>query len=84
MLLIIVECGRKSLKEEDYYCDKKLIERLIFDARNTQASFDEPWGFLESEKNLFDRYAVKMRFVATMSGLTRWEYKNDSAIDDAK
>ncbi|XP_045481925.1 voltage-dependent calcium channel subunit alpha-2/delta-3 isoform X1 [Harmonia axyridis] len=79
-----VECGRKSLKEEDYYCDKKLIERLIFDARNTQASFDETWGFMEGEENLFDRYAVKMRFVATMSGLTRWEYKNDSAIDDAK
>ncbi|KAK9890429.1 hypothetical protein WA026_010518 [Henosepilachna vigintioctopunctata] len=79
-----VECGRKSLRLEDYYCDKNLIQRLIFDARNTQASFDEPWDFQEKERNLFDRYAVKMRFVATMSGLTRWEYKNDSAIEDDK
>lgn len=79
-----VECGRKSLTDDDYYCDKQLVQRLVFDARNTKDSFNEPWDFQESEKRLFDKYDVSVRFVATMSGLTRWEYKNESAVNNKK
>ncbi|XP_066155401.1 voltage-dependent calcium channel subunit alpha-2/delta-3 isoform X2 [Euwallacea fornicatus] len=73
-----VECGRKTLKDDDYYCDKQLVQRLIFDARNTYEPFKERWTFQStSEKNLFDKYNVTLRFVATMSGLTRWDYIYD-------
>ncbi|XP_066247388.1 voltage-dependent calcium channel subunit alpha-2/delta-3 isoform X3 [Euwallacea similis] len=73
-----VECGRKTLEDDDYYCDKQLVQRLIFDARNTYEPFKERWTFQStSEKNLFDKYNVTLRFVATMSGLTRWDYIYD-------
>ncbi|XP_018322592.1 voltage-dependent calcium channel subunit alpha-2/delta-3 isoform X2 [Agrilus planipennis] len=69
------ECGRKTLQDDDYYCDKDLVQRLIFDARNTLIEFEEPWKFKEEiDKFLFMRFNATLRFVATMSGLTRWEY----------
>ncbi|XP_076262378.1 ca[2+] channel Muscle-specific alpha2/delta subunit isoform X2 [Rhynchophorus ferrugineus] len=70
-----VECGRKTLNDDDYYCDKQLVRRLIFDARNTYEPFKEKWTFQsDPEKKLFEKYNVSLRFVATMSGLTRWDY----------
>ncbi|CAG9759535.1 unnamed protein product [Ceutorhynchus assimilis] len=71
-----IECGRKTLGDDDYYCDKQLVQRLIFDARNTYEPFKEKWAFQSNEKLLskFNKYNVTLRFVATMSGLTRWDY----------
>ncbi|CAG9816684.1 unnamed protein product [Phaedon cochleariae] len=66
--------GKKSLEQNDYYCDMHLVQRLIFDARNTHESFNETWKFKPRELPLFQRYDASLRFVATMSGLTRWEY----------
>lgn len=51
------------------------MQRLIFDARNTYEPFKEKWTFQSHmERKLFDKYDVTLRFVATMSGLTRWDY----------
>lgn len=73
--LLLVECGRKVLGDDDYYCDEQLVQRLIFDAEGTQYAFKEPWTFKnEREELLFKKYNATLRFVATMSGLTRWEY----------
>ncbi|KAH1023063.1 hypothetical protein HUJ04_012343 [Dendroctonus ponderosae] len=70
-----IECGRKTLDDDDYFCDKQLVQRLIFDARNTYEPFKEKWTFQSHmERKLFDKYDVTLRFVATMSGLTRWDY----------
>ncbi|XP_030748485.1 voltage-dependent calcium channel subunit alpha-2/delta-3 [Sitophilus oryzae] len=70
-----IECGRKTLGDDDYYCDKQLVQRLIFDARNTFEPFKEKWSFQSDfERQLFEKYNVSLRFVATMSGLTRWDY----------
>ncbi|XP_050314847.1 voltage-dependent calcium channel subunit alpha-2/delta-3 [Anthonomus grandis grandis] len=70
-----IECGRKTLEDDDYYCDKELVQRLIFDARNTYEPFKEKWTFQsDRERQSFDKYNVSLRFVATMSGLTRWDY----------
>ncbi|KAK9685704.1 Neuronal voltage-dependent calcium channel alpha 2acd [Popillia japonica] len=71
------ECDmdKKRLQEDDYYCDKELINMLVFDAKSTLQAFKEPWTFKnDREELLFRRYNATLRFVATMSGLTRWEY----------
>lgn len=74
-----VECGRKTLDDNDYYCDKDLVQQLIFDARNTYEPFKENWKFQSDyERMLFTKYNVTLRFVATMSGLTRWDYIFDN------
>lgn len=40
----------------------------------TNASYGE-WKFeSEQEKELIDMYNATLRFVATMSGLTRWQF----------
>lgn len=64
----------KKLELDDYYCDKDLVQRLIFDAKNTNESYGEEWKFSKTEKSFFKRYQAFLRFVATMSGLTRWHY----------
>ncbi|KAI4468324.1 voltage-dependent calcium channel subunit alpha-2/delta-related [Holotrichia oblita] len=72
-----VECDtdKKRLQQDDYYCDKELINMLVFDAKSTLQAFKEPWTFKnDREELLFRRYNATLRFVATMSGLTRWEY----------
>ncbi|XP_028138725.2 voltage-dependent calcium channel subunit alpha-2/delta-3 [Diabrotica virgifera virgifera] len=77
------------LKEDDYYCDMHLVQRLIFDARITHEIFKEKWQFKPREQPLFQRYNASLRFVATMSGLTRWDYifdedKNDNTKGQTK
>lgn len=64
----------KTLNEEDYYCDMHLVQRLIFDGRITHEIFNEKWKFQPREQPLFQKFNASLRFVATMSGLTRWDY----------
>nr|CAI5832359.1 unnamed protein product [Callosobruchus analis] len=77
------------LQEDSYYCDEQLIQRLIFDAKITHESFGEKRNFSQREITLFEKYNASLRFVATMSGLTRWGYifeepKNDTRGSQAK
>lgn len=47
---------------------------LIFDAKVTNFSYGE-WKFEnEQERQLIERFGATLRFVATMSGLTRWQF----------
>ncbi|KAJ8923671.1 hypothetical protein NQ315_010251, partial [Exocentrus adspersus] len=69
-----VACGRNTLQDDDYYCDKDLVQRLIFDARNTLKPYSDKWQFSDKELSSFQRFNASLRFVATMSGLTRWDY----------
>ncbi|CAG9855322.1 unnamed protein product [Phyllotreta striolata] len=64
----------EQLEENDYYCDMHLVQRLIFDAKLTYGIFNEKWHFQPREEQLFKRFNASLRFVATMSGLTRWDY----------
>lgn len=62
------------MNEESYYCNKDLVELLVFDAQVTNESFQE-WSFKSDEdKELVDSYEAKVRFIGTMSGLTRWQF----------
>lgn len=57
-----------------YYCNKELVQLLIFDAKVTNTSY-RTWEFESPEvKELIVKYNAFLRFVATMSGLTRWQF----------
>lgn len=67
-------CTRKSLDDDAHYCNKELVQLLIFDAKVTNTSYGT-WKFSSQyEKELIERYNATLRFVATMSGLTRWQF----------
>nr|XP_029712886.1 LOW QUALITY PROTEIN: voltage-dependent calcium channel subunit alpha-2/delta-3-like [Aedes albopictus] len=67
-------CGRKTLDDDAYYCNKELVQLLVFDAKVTNTSY-RSWEFEnENERRIIDMYNATLRFVATMSGLTRWQF----------
>ncbi|XP_055904369.1 voltage-dependent calcium channel subunit alpha-2/delta-3 [Eupeodes corollae] len=67
-------CGRITLNDDAYYCNKELVQLVIFEAKVTNSSYGE-WKFKDDEeKTLIERYNASLRFVATMSGLTRWQF----------
>lgn len=50
------------------------MQLLVFDAKVTNASYGT-WSFESvADKNLAAIYNANLRFVATMSGLTRWQF----------
>ncbi|XP_037048766.1 voltage-dependent calcium channel subunit alpha-2/delta-3 [Bradysia coprophila] len=75
------DCGRKTLDDDAYYCNKELVQLLIFDAKVTNASYGQ-WEFeSESDRELFLRFNATLRFVATNSGLTRWQFILEEEIE---
>ncbi|XP_046388068.1 voltage-dependent calcium channel unc-36-like isoform X2 [Ischnura elegans] len=68
-------CRHTELAKDEYLCDKTLIELLLFDARLTNSFFRTKEWRLDSaeEKELFHIFNVTLRFMATHSGLTRWQ-----------
>lgn len=75
MLLSTANCDREATdKITEYYCNKELVELLVFDARVTNTSYGT-WTFESKEaEDLISTYNATLRFVATMSGLTRWQF----------
>lgn len=62
------------MDDDAYYCNKELVQLLVFDAKVTNNSFRN-WQFAsEQERDIIERYNATLRFVATMSGLTRWQF----------
>ncbi|XP_037958547.1 voltage-dependent calcium channel subunit alpha-2/delta-3 [Teleopsis dalmanni] len=69
-----LNCGRKTLEDDAYYCNKELVHLLIFDAKVTNSSYGD-WKFTnDEERKLIESFGATLRFVATMSGLTRWQF----------
>ncbi|XP_072764587.1 ca[2+] channel Muscle-specific alpha2/delta subunit isoform X2 [Anoplolepis gracilipes] len=80
-------CGRQTLKYDDYYCNKELMQLLVFDAKATNTSFYGDYASYENlplrARNLAQLYGIFIRFIATQSGLTRWQHLNVSNLADA-
>ncbi|XP_037045895.1 voltage-dependent calcium channel subunit alpha-2/delta-3 isoform X3 [Bradysia coprophila] len=78
--------GRKSsaYDKDSYYCDRELMQQLVFDAKATQWFSDKRKDDKSVEKgNEFNRrFGVKVVFLATQSGLTRWKYFDDKKSTD--
>lgn len=75
MFVSLAKCEPEtSDKIDGYYCNKELVELLVFDARVTNTSYGT-WEFESKEaEDLINKYNATLRFVATMSGLTRWQF----------
>lgn len=74
IIISSIECERETLLEDGYYCNQELVQLLVFDAKVTNDSYGT-WHFeTEADKNLAAIYNANLRFVATMSGLTRWQF----------
>lgn len=74
-------CGRKTLSHDDYYCNKELMQLLVFDAKATNLSFDDEFVFEGPRaRHLANIYGIFLRFVATQSGLTRWHYMDTNKV----
>lgn len=51
-----------------------MVQLLLFDAKVTNESYGQ-WRFeSEAERQLINSYNATLRFIATMSGLTRWQF----------
>lgn len=71
---LTVNCGRKTLGSEAYYCNKELVQMVVFDAKVTNDSY-QSWTFKDdAEREIISKYNATVRFVSTMSGLTRWQF----------
>ncbi|XP_023033749.1 voltage-dependent calcium channel subunit alpha-2/delta-3 isoform X8 [Drosophila willistoni] len=60
--------------KESYYCDRQLMQALVFDARVTEwFSKNTSFNSKDDKGNEFkQRFGVTVAFLATHSGLTRW------------
>lgn len=73
-------CGRQTLDHDDYYCNKELMQLLVFDAKATYHSFRGDYldDLPPRAQDLAERYGIFLRFIATQSGLTRWHHLKSS------
>ncbi|XP_024083214.1 voltage-dependent calcium channel subunit alpha-2/delta-3-like, partial [Cimex lectularius] len=82
----IYNCTRPEVKEGEYYCDKELLQLLVFDAKVTEGSYRSTiWAAKNRrEEELAANFGASLRFVATQSGLTRWQNIPDPIDDNDK
>ncbi|KAG9433939.1 voltage-dependent calcium channel subunit alpha-2/delta-3 precursor [Apis mellifera carnica] len=73
------ETHRKSkptpykIDKDSYYCDRDLLLSLVFDAKVTQWFANLNITREEKAKTFQQRFGVTLAFMATHSGLTRWQ-----------
>ncbi|XP_052132988.1 voltage-dependent calcium channel subunit alpha-2/delta-4 [Frankliniella occidentalis] len=76
-------CDKPHIDFSDYYCDRELMQLLVFDARLSLPYFKatkwEPKN--RDEQDLARKYNVSLRFISMQSGLTRWQLVHDRAAE---
>ncbi|GAB6031325.1 hypothetical protein CHUAL_009112 [Chamberlinius hualienensis] len=71
-----------NINRDEAYCDHELLQSLVFDARAT-LNFDKHIPTKDKRATSASNFKVTLAFIATRSGLTRWEIFADGA-EDAK
>ncbi|XP_032307102.1 voltage-dependent calcium channel subunit alpha-2/delta-3 isoform X8 [Drosophila ananassae] len=73
-------------EKESYYCDRQLMQALVFDARVTGwFSNKTSWHSKDEKGNEFkQRFGVTLAFLATHSGLTRWHEFHSNGLEDTR
>ncbi|XP_043503020.1 voltage-dependent calcium channel subunit alpha-2/delta-3 isoform X2 [Polistes fuscatus] len=59
--------------KNSYYCDRNLLMSLVFDAKVTEWFANPSTTREETGKEFQQRFGVTLAFMATHSGLTRWQ-----------
>ncbi|XP_017890137.1 voltage-dependent calcium channel subunit alpha-2/delta-3 isoform X2 [Ceratina calcarata] len=59
--------------KDSYYCDRDLLMSLVFDAKVTEWFSNPSTARVEKGKDFQQRFGVRLAFMATRSGLTRWQ-----------
>ncbi|XP_043254701.1 voltage-dependent calcium channel subunit alpha-2/delta-3 [Colletes gigas] len=59
--------------KDSYYCDRELLQSLVFDAKVTEWFANLSTTREEKGKEFQQRFGVTLAFMATHSGLTRWQ-----------
>ncbi|XP_052840899.1 voltage-dependent calcium channel subunit alpha-2/delta-3 isoform X8 [Drosophila gunungcola] len=72
-------------EKESYYCDRQLMQALVFDARVTEGfSNTTSFNSKDDKGNEFkQRFGVTVAFLATHSGLTRWHEFHSNAAEES-
>ncbi|XP_045494303.1 voltage-dependent calcium channel subunit alpha-2/delta-3 isoform X3 [Colias croceus] len=74
----------KAAQRNEYYCDHGLMQALVYDARNT-AWFNKSIAESASDEKaaeFIQRFGYIVAFLATHSGLTRWQTHPPKEHDD--
>ncbi|XP_011334434.1 voltage-dependent calcium channel subunit alpha-2/delta-3 isoform X3 [Ooceraea biroi] len=71
-------------KSNSYYCDRNLLQGLVFDAKVTEWFANLSATLNDTGKDFQQRFGVTVAFMATHSGLTRWQDLDEdvSSMDD--
>ncbi|XP_059481802.1 voltage-dependent calcium channel subunit alpha-2/delta-3 isoform X2 [Neocloeon triangulifer] len=75
------EPGHKKMDRDSYYCDKNLLQSLVFDAMVTESLERPSSRGKENKQQGYQMFGVAMTFVATRSGLMRWKDHSDPIPD---
>ncbi|XP_034938362.1 voltage-dependent calcium channel subunit alpha-2/delta-3 isoform X2 [Chelonus insularis] len=70
-----------TLDKDSFYCDRLLFQSLVYDAKVTEWFANINTTREEKGKDFQQRFGVTLAFMATHSGLTRWQ---DFPIDDSQ
>ncbi|XP_021912830.1 voltage-dependent calcium channel subunit alpha-2/delta-3 isoform X4 [Zootermopsis nevadensis] len=64
----------KKMEKDSYFCDKSLVQSLVFDALVTEGLESYvPSTVKEDKKQGYQMFGVTLSFIATRSGLLRWQ-----------
>ncbi|KAK6642464.1 hypothetical protein RUM43_003966 [Polyplax serrata] len=74
----------EKLDKDSYYCDRDLLQSVVYDAKVTKVFTDELTKETKShtkEEEFKKKFGITVVFLATRSGLTRWK---DFEVSDKK
>ncbi|BES90285.1 Calcium channel [Nesidiocoris tenuis] len=73
----------KKMEKDSYYCDKRLMQSLVFDAMVTDGlERGGPPNLKEDKQQGYQMFGVTSTFIATRSGLLRWQDHTSSPPSD--
>lgn len=67
-------------KKHDYDCDRNLVQSIIYDAKVTEWFPEEFFTKKDKGSELKKKFDVKLLFLATQNGLTRWKVFNNGKV----
>nr|CAD7199593.1 unnamed protein product [Timema douglasi] len=75
----------KKMEKDSYFCDKTLMQSLVLDAYATDGMerHNMPSMLKEDKKQGYQMFGVTLSFIATRSGLFRWQDHTPTNVQDS-